>query len=308
MRMEKVDLNLFVVFDALYQEQSVTRVAANLNLTQPAVSNALSRLRKLFDDPLFVRSPEGMLPTPVADNVVSDIRKALSLLGRSVTVNARFEPIHSEKVFRLGMNDLAESLLLPHLRLAVQKAAPNITIQSYYVDRATATEDLKAGSLDLLLDTPAVNAKEFGHQALGELQYVVAMRQEHPLAQQLLSLPAYLDNDHLHVSSRRKGRGQMDIALHGLGKRRRIKMRVQSYLVASQITKETDLLWTAPKVLADKTDLYLSPLPFKTEPLSWNLYWHKNAELDPASQWIRQIMAEVTRDVLNPDSAKGETD
>ena len=99
MRLDRVDLNLFVVFDALYRERSVTRVATHLNLTQPAVSNALSRLRQTFEDPLFVRSPDGMAPTPVADSVVADVKEALALLSRSVAVNAHFDPVRAEKVF-----------------------------------------------------------------------------------------------------------------------------------------------------------------------------------------------------------------
>ncbi|WP_295801888.1 LysR family transcriptional regulator [uncultured Microbulbifer sp.] len=298
MRLDKVDLNLFVVFDALYRERSVTRVAQLLNLTQPAVSNALGRLRQTFDDQLFVKTREGMCPTPVADSVVADVREALSLLGRSVGVNARFDPARSERVFRLGMNDLAESLLLPSLHERVRRAAPGVAITSYYVEREAATADLKGGVIDLLLDAPAVNARELGWCSLGALPYVVAMRPEHPLASAPLSLDSYLAAEHLHVSSRRKGRGQVDMALHGLGMRRMVAMRVQNYLVAARITAGTDLLWTVPRVLADTLPLTTVSLPFVVEPLSWNLYWHKSAEDDPASCWMRDMVAGVTSEVL----------
>ncbi|MCV6614006.1 MAG: LysR family transcriptional regulator, partial [Cellvibrionaceae bacterium] len=154
MRLGKIDLNLFVLLDAIYRERSVTKVAMQLSLTQPAVSNALSRLRQTFDDPLFIRTPEGMVPTPVAESVIQDVRKALNLLGRSVDISAKFEPQQSDKVFNLGMNDLAESLLLPKLRERLKSEAPNIAITSYYVERRTATEELKAGIIDLLVDTP----------------------------------------------------------------------------------------------------------------------------------------------------------
>ena len=298
MRLEKIDLNLFVVFDAIYRERSVTKVAVLLNLTQPAVSNALSRLRQTFDDRLFVRTPEGMVPTPVADSVVRDVREALALLGNSVGVNARFEPATSEKVFRLGMNDLAESLLLPRLHSSIQAAAPNISITSYYVARDAATEDLRAGGIDLLLDTPLVKSKELHQARLGKLPYVLAMRPGHPLANKKLSIDAYLAGEHIHVSSRRKGRGQMDVALHNLGYRRRVTMRVHNYLVAARITAETNLLWTVPKVLADSLPLLTTPLPFTVDPLAWNLYWSKSAENDPANQWMREILGKVVKDVL----------
>ena len=298
MRLEKVDLNLFVVFDAIYRERSVTKVAVLLNLTQPAVSNALSRLRQSFDDPLFIRSPAGMAPTPVADSVIVDVRQALALLGRSVGANARFDAGSSEKVFRLGMNDLAESLLLPRLHAAIKLKAPKVSLTSYYVAREAATEELKAGVIDLLLDAPSVNAKALSHKHLGELPYVVAMRKTHPLAAGRLQVEDYLDGDHIHVSSRRKGRGQMDIALHALGYQRRVTMRIQNYLVAARITAQTDVLWTMPRVLADTLDLHIQALPFEVDPLRWSLYWSKNADSDPANQWMRGVLEEVVREVL----------
>ena len=298
MRLDKVDLNLFVVFDAIYRERSVTRVAVQLNLTQPAVSNALSRLRQTFDDPLFVRTPQGMAPTPVANIVVTDIRNALDLLDRSVGVSARFDPVHSEQVFRLGMNDLAESLVLPRLHARVKELAPKVSITSYYAVREAAIDELKAGLLDVLLDASLVNAKSLGHQHLAKLPYVVAMRQSHPLAQQTISLDDYLQAEHLHVSSRRKGRGQMDIALHTLGYHRNVLMRIQNYLVAARIVEESDLLWTVPKVLADTLSLHVCATPFSIDPLEWNLYWGKNADNDPANLWIRRVLGEVVSEVL----------
>ena len=298
MRLEKVDLNLFVVFDALYRERSVTKVAQLLNLTQPAVSNALGRLRQTFDDHLFVKTREGMTPTPVADSVVRDVRDALTLLGRSVGANARFDPFRSQKVFRLGMNDLAESLLLPRLHEAVRAVAPAIGITSYYVERETATAELNAGMIDLLLDAPAVNARELGHKHLANLPYVVAMRRGHPLSGAPLSLEDYLGAEHLHVSSRRKGRGQVEMALHGQGHKRRIAMRVQNYLVASRITAGTDLLWTVPRVLAETLPLEVVDLPLSVEPLNWHLFWHRNAEDDPANRWMRDMIESVSLSIL----------
>lgn len=307
MRLENIDLNLFKVFDALYRERSVTKAAIVLNLTQPAISNILNRLRKTFDDPLFVRSPEGMAPTPVADSMVGDIREALTLLRRSVGVNARFSPQTSEKIFHLGMNDLAEALLLPGLRQLIKASAPKISITSYYVTRETAVEDLKAGTLDLLVDAPYLNSRDLNHQFLASLPYVVAMRPDHPLRERQLSVEDYLAAEHLHVSSRRRGSGQMDVALHKLGYRRRVMMRIQNYLVAARITAETDLLWTTPGVLVDSLPLSVRALPFAVEPMEWNLYWHRNADSDPATVWMREIIGTVAAQTLGEQTpAQGQ--
>lgn len=307
MRLEKIDLNLFVVFDAIYRERSVTKVAMQLNLTQPAVSNALGRLRQTFDDPLFVRTPEGMAPTPVADSVVADVRDALALLGRSVEIGARFDPVTSDKVFHFGMNDLAESLLLPKLRAIVKEQAPNISITSYYVERKAATEELKAGIIDLLVDTPMVNSKGLGRAPLKNLPYVVAMRLGHPMSGEPLTVESYLNGEHIHVSSRRKGRGQMDIALHSLDYRRVVKMRVQNYLVAARITEETDLLWTVPRLLAETLPLYITDLPFEVGALEWQLYWHKQAEADPANIWMRSVITDMVREPFINDHSNTAT-
>lgn len=295
MRLDNVDLNLFVVFDALYQERSVTKVAQSLNLTQPGVSNALSRLRQAFDDPLFVRSPDGMLPTPVADSIVGDIRKALALLRRSFGATARFDPTTTEKTFRLAMNDLVEKMLLPSLQCQIQTLAPNARLTSFYSDSRAATEDLKANVIDLIIDSAQVNAKEFGAELVAQLPHKVLCRPNHPLLAKVagsgkISMKEYLQAQHIHVSSRRKGRGQADIGLHSAGYKREINTRVRTYAVAETLLLQTDLLWTAPSVIADYGDLIALSLPFSVEALKLYLYWPKSAEDDPASQWLRELV------------------
>jgi DNA-binding transcriptional LysR family regulator len=291
MRLEKIDLNLFVVFDALYRERSVSRAAMALNLTQPAVSNALARLRASFDDQLFVRVKGGVAPTPVADTVVPDVREALALLKRSIEVSAGFEPATSDKVFKLGMNDLAEALVLPKLRLHLREVAPGVSVTSYYVDRHSGAEELKSGLIDLMVDAPLLDLNDLDSKALSSLPYVVAMRPDHPLAGRTLSVDEYLASEHIHVSSRRKGAGQMDLALHAMGYDRTVKMRVQNFLVAARITEETDLLWTVPKILADSLPLHTVALPFRVEPMRWFLFWHKQAKDDPSNIWMRETIA-----------------
>ena len=303
MKLRKVDLNLFVVFDAIYRERNITRVSEQLFVTQPTVSNALSRLRQTFDDQLFIRTPEGMIPTPVADNVIGDVRRALALLNKTVNITSRFDPATSEKHFRLGMNNLAQLLLLPRLERKIQKLAPQVGISSYYQDRINATEDLKSGGLDILLDTPPVNTRDFEHRSLVELCYVVAMRRDHPLSLSPLSIEDYLAADHIHVSSRKKGRGHADAALSELGEKRNIRMRVQDYLVAAEVTRQSDLLWTAPLVLARQTDLHLSEPPLEITPLIWHLYWNRNASDDPANQWLRGMIGETVAEIFpHPDT------
>ena len=297
MRLSKIDLNLFVVFDAIYRECSVTKAAQRLSLTQPAVSNSLARLREIFDDPLFVRIPEGMVPTPVADNIVGDVREALLLLGKSAGINAHFDPSRTERVFRVAMNDMAESLLLPHIYTEIEDIAPNSSIISYYIDRHSATEELKSGATDLLLDISTVNAKEFVSKPLLDMPYVCILRKGHPLLGTEMTMKNYLSAKHIHVSSRRKGRGQVDISIHKLGYKRSIAMRVKDYLVAAKISEHTDLLCAVPENLAGTLPMEIVPLPFEVQPMEWSLYWHKSADTDPANKWLREIFASIVHNM-----------
>jgi len=290
MRLNKLDLNLFVVFDALYREGGVTKVAVLLNITQPAVSNALSRLRKMFNDPLFVRTPNGMQPTPVADSMIGDVRQALLLLSNSMAGAQQFEPLRSEKVFSIGMTDLSQVLVLPKLLGQLAHLAPGVTVNSYYVARERATEELKAGTMDLLIDALLVNAKALEHQQLAAFPYVVAMRKGHALEQQPMSQGGYLAARHVHVSSRRRGRGQVDSALHAIGQQRHVAMRVDNYLVAAQVTSQTDLLWAAPAALTHLFPLQTQPLPIAVEPLPLHLFWSKSSTNDPANRWMRELL------------------
>ncbi len=288
MRLERMDLNLFVVFEAIYRERSVTRVAQLLHLTQPAVSNALGRLRRQFDDQLFVRTPQGMQPTPVADNLIADVRRALGLLEKSVSAGARFEPASSEKHFRLGLSDIGQTLWLPQLYRAVRSQAPRVTISSFYPGRENALEALKAGDLDLLMDSPEINARELEQQRVASLHYVVTMRPQHPLAASSLDLEDYLAADHVHVSGRPRGRGHVDIALHAAGLRRTLPLRVQHYAAARALVAASDLLWTVPEVVVANSGWPLKPVPLEIEPLVLNLYWTRGAQDDPANRWLRE--------------------
>lgn len=298
MRLERIDLNLFVVFEAIYRERSVTRVAQLLHLTQPAVSNALGRLRRDFDDQLFVRTPQGMQPTPVAENVIGDVRRALGLLQKSMGAAARFDPRSSEKHFRLGLNDLGQTLWLPRLYQSVQQQAPRVSVSTFYASRERAVEALKAGDLDLLVDSPNVNARELEQQRVASLRYVVTMRPGHPLAGDALSLEAYLAAEHVHVSGRPRGRGHVDIALHASGLRRRSPVRVQYYSAARALVACSDLLWTVPEVVITDTGWPMLEVPLAIDPLVLNLYWTRGAQDDPANRWMRQLL-------LLPESASG---
>ena len=293
MRLDQVDLNLFVMFDVIYTERNLTRAAQVLNLTQPAVSNALNRLRAVFDDELFVRNPRGMEPTPVADNIIGQVREALTLFNLSLNEGARFDPRRTEKTFRFSMNDLSEFLILPPLLETLRHQAPQVHAHSYYVSRDDLTRELASGQLDLAIDVPLVSNPNLCHRALSSESYVCVVRPGHPQVGSTLSVEAYLALDHLHVSSRRSGAGHVDVALDKLGYTRNIAVRVQHYMVAPGIIRHTDLAWTVPRALAHHLHLKTLELPFALSTLDWHMYWHKSADNDQANSWMRALLLDV---------------
>ncbi len=295
MRINEVDLNLFLLFDTIYAKRNLTRAAEVLCITQPAVSNALGRLRKAFGDPLFISTPGGMMPTPVADNIAGRVAEALNLLSGSLQEGDLFLPASADKVFRLSMNDSAETLLLPPLGDILQQQAPGIRIASFYSNRADVPRELAAGALDLAIDAPLINDPQLCHTPLMTEPYVCMLRQGHPLADRPLQLDDYLGMEHVHVSSRRQGLGYVDAALARLSLQRNIQMRVQHYLVAPLIIQRTDMALTVPLRLAQGYAATIQPLPFELPALEWHLYWHRSADLDQANSWMRTQLKRCLR-------------
>ncbi len=300
MRLNNVDLNLFVVFDAIYSERNLTRAAEVLHVTQPAVSNALRRLRATFSDPLFVRSPQGMLPTPMAESVIGRVREALQMLDNSLLEHDRFAASSSEKTFRVSMGDLAEALYLPTLLQRLHVQAPQASVQSFPLARENVSLELANGGADFAVEPPLLSDPQLCSSPLLKDEYVCVLRPGHPACTTPLSLADYLALQHIHISSRRRGPGHVDLALQTLGKKRRLALRAQHYMVATLIVARTDLALSMPRGLAAQSGLAIHTLPFAVEPLSLSLYWHKSADNDPASRWFRGMFVDATDPVATP--------
>lgn len=291
MRLDQVDLNLFVVFETIYSERNLTRAAEILHVTQPAISNALNRLRSVYEDELFVRHPRGMLPTPVAENIIGHVRQALELLNSSLQEGAAFDPQRSEKTFVLSMNDLAEMLVLPQLLQQVRQQAPHVRVHNFYIGRDALVRELSAGQVDLAIDVPLVNDANVVHTPISAQAYVCMLRPGHPLLKRSLSLDDYLSLEHVHVSSRRTGGGYVDFALSKLGRKRHIAIRLQHYFAAPNVIRESDMALTVPRTLANRVDLPCVEVPFLLDSLDWHLYWHRSADSDGANRWMRDLIA-----------------
>ena len=293
MQLNKVDLNLFIVFDVIYRERNLTKAAEALHITQPAVSNALSRLRNTFNDRLFVRRSGTMVPTPLAENIIERVRFALLNLESSIKEHDDFDPGTSKRRFSFAMNDTYEAYLLPLLITHLQRPAPGIYVESYAIARRDLAREFAAGELDFALDVPLLNEPQLVHQALTQDRFVCVARKDHPTIQGQLSLQQYLDAAHIHISSRRRGQGYIDLHLNRQGLQRNIMLRVQHSRAAPPIVALTDMLLTIPETLAREQHLQVLELPFDLPKLDWHLYWPANYENDKAHRWMREVIFDI---------------
>ncbi|QBR03977.1 LysR family transcriptional regulator [Paraburkholderia pallida] len=293
MRSSRMDLNLFTVFDAVYGQRNLTRAAEILCVTQPAVSNALARMRSIFDDPLFVSTASGMVPTPVAQNIAGRVGEALRLLASSAQEAEIFVPAESERIFRLSMTDLAEAILLPSLGEILQRHAPRVRIESYFTPREDVPAALATGKINLAIDVPLIDDPQLNRLPFASGDYACMLRHDHPFKGNALTLDDYLALDHIHVSSRPKGPGLVDTELNRLGYRRHIRMRVQHYMVAPLIALQADVALTAPEWLLQGYDARILALPFPIPSLSWQCYWHRSDDQDQGSRWLRDQLVKL---------------
>ena len=294
MKLSDIDLNLFVVFEAIYTEGNLTRAGEIIGITQPAVSNSLSRLRNLFDDPLFVRTAEGMVPTPVSQNIIGSVRQALGLIRSSVQESDAFEPKASDKRFRVSMTDLSQSIVLPYLFGKITQDAPNVSIDCYQVRRRDMNIELASGNLDLAVDIPLTPDQQIRQAPLFSHPQVCLVRADHSRVKDHLDLDTYLSLNHIHISSRRGGLGQVDLALGKMGKRRKISLRTQHYLATPELVMRSDLALTVPRVFADfvvsRLPVKYLQLPFEVPNLETYLYWHESTDQDQSNRWMRELI------------------
>jgi DNA-binding transcriptional LysR family regulator len=299
MHLSRIDLNLFVVFEAIYSEGSVTRASRKLNLTQPAISHALGRLRLLFNDPLFERQGHAMVSTPLARNLIEPVRRALR--GFEVTLSGleQFDPATSDKQFTLAVRDVLEATILPPLTARMRKDAPQVGLAAVKVERREIEGELAAGSLDVAIDVLLSLSNDIRHQQLLADKTVVVVRKDHPRIKSKLDLQAYLAEDHILASSRRHGSGLEDFELSRLGLQRRVMLRCQHYYAACRVVSQTDLLLTMPERYARAANQHLDnrilPFPADMPPFDVYLYWHANVDGDPANRWLREQLIRSVR-------------
>ena len=291
MKIKDTDLNLFIAFDVIYTEKNLTKSGQVLGITQPAVSNALARLRDLFNDELFIRTSRGMIPTPVANQLIGDIRNALSLIQNTISVSEKFDPSTAEMTFKISIGDTSEYRLLPLLIKELAEIAPRVKVETYLTPRKDAPRELASGAIDFSIDPPLQSDQHLKHEKIYQEDYVMIVRKDHPiLKKQKITIEDYLDLSHIHISNRKTGMGHVDMTLYKLGLSRDIYLRAQHFLVAPYIVEQSDMAITTTKGFAVDRNLAWRELPFDIDPLVLHLYWHENNDNESSSKWMRDLM------------------
>ena len=291
MKIKDTDLNLFIAFDVIYTEKNLTKSGQVLGITQPAVSNALARLRDLFNDELFIRTSRGMIPTPVANQLIGDIRNALSLIQNTISVSEKFDPSTANMTFKISIGDTSEYRLLPLLIKELAKIAPKVKVETYLTARKDAPRELASGAIDFSIDPPLQSDQHLKHEKIYQEDYVMIVRKDHPiLKKQKITIEDYLDLSHIHISNRKTGMGHVDMTLYKLGLSRDIYLRAQHFLVAPYIVEQSDMAITTTKGFAVDRNLAWRELPFDIDPLVLHLYWHENNDNESSSKWMRDLM------------------
>jgi DNA-binding transcriptional LysR family regulator len=298
----RLDLNLLRVFDAIYQTRSVTIAASNLHLTQPAVSKHLNRLREVLEDPLFVRTSDGMAPTPRAEGIAGPIRKALSEVRNTIELQLGFDAGKSDRTFRVFMNDLGQAVLLPKLLELISREAPNVNIQTVQVPSVRMRGiALESGDVDLAVGYFEEFEGSIHCQVLFEEHYVGMVRAQHPAIRDSISFEQFLRTPHLVYQPSGGGHGSqenaVDKAFWSAGVERRVAVRVAHTMGISSIVSSTDLLVVVPHRLAracdDLIDVTILELPIEIPRFNVSQYWHERFHADPANRWLRGLFVRL---------------
>jgi DNA-binding transcriptional LysR family regulator len=306
MNFRTLDLNLLRVFDEIMAEKNLTRAADKLAMTQPAVSNALRRLRDALDDPIVVRSGHGVEPTPAARQWWPAVRDALAQL-RNTFAPGEFDPVDSRASFIIAMADATAALLAPSLVSIIESEAPGVSLRVLPLTTRDPRSLLETQDIDLAIGYfPAAIAAiastegqedtigQFGTEQLYSSDYICVMRRGHPLAGVELTLDAYCEAHHLLVSFSGRPFGFIDEALAPLQRRRRVVLTVNQFFTAGMVVANSDLLTVLPAHFLASTGMGYAfetrPVPFQLPRVNVDSLWHNRRAHRPGHDWLRNAV------------------
>lgn len=291
-----IDLKLLAIFEEIYRTRSVSQAAENLRVSQPTVSISLGKLRRFFNDPLFVRTSGGMEPTPHATELLKPVSNALAQIRYAVRHRIVFDPMKSERCFRICMTDISQTVLLPKLLNHLKDAAPSIRIDIINIAANTPTL-LETGEADLAIGFMPQLEAGFYQQRLFTQRFVCVVRKDHPRILDKLGLKQFVEESHIQVATSGTGHWIIDKVLEEQQVKRKIALRLPNFLGIGSIVANTDLVVAVPERLADtlmssaNVKALKSPINFPSYAVKQ--HWHERYHRDPRNQWLRGVVADL---------------
>ena len=311
MNINRIDLNLLVYLDVLLRERNVTKAANQLGISQPAMSNGLRRLRQLFDDPLLVRTSEGMTPTERASQLAPMVRDVLSDIEKAVQPQTAFDPLHSERVFRIMASDYTESTLLPALLAELNQQAPNVSLDILNPSDVGFL-DVEQGRVDLVINRFDTMPQSFHQTTVWTDNYACLLSVDNPILNNFC-LDTYLEAQHVWVSKTGMGvgvginpkdeqrLGWVDEALRKTGRKRRITVFTRHYQAAMRLAEQRNLVVTVPakaaQVERDNPKVVIKDPPFDIPSFELKMAWSPLLQHNPAHQWMRRLITSIAKSI-----------
>lgn len=300
MNIRDLDLNLLLVFEAVAHTRSMTAAGRRLGQAQPTVSHALARLRRICDDPLFVRTRTGVEPTPYAERLIGPVSHALDTVRAGFAREGPFDPLTSERVFTVLLSDVGQAAYLPLLARHLSGDAPRAGLVAAEIPRSAYREALESGRADLAIGGLGFLRTGFYRRGLFVDRYVCCVCAESRAAQEGLSFDDYVGGRHVGVISPGLPEDGVDHALLSTGRGRRFAVKVPHFLVAPTLVPGTDLIATVPsralRGLAGEARIAVLDPPVPTAPIEVGLYWHERMHGDDGSRWLRGLVVALFAD------------
>lgn len=300
MELSDIDLNLLALFQQLMVERRVSKVADNLGLTQPAVSNALAKLRRVLGDELFLRTPAGMVPTPFAEQLAEPVGAALAMIHGGLNQNTRFDSASVRRTFTIGMTDIGEIVFLPALVERLGREAPGVALNTVRNTAVHLRDDMESGRVDLAIGLLPHLKAGFFQRRLFRQRYVCLFRRGHALDRPSLSLADYQAAEHLLIVSSGTGHSLVDERIRKAGVQRVVRLAVPHFVGVGHLLQRTALVATVPErlaqALAEPFGLAMRPHPVPLPEVPINVFWHAKLHRAPASQWLRGVVFDLFGD------------
>ena len=297
MDIDNLDLNLLRVFDTLMKTRKVADAAVMLDMSQPAFSFALAKLRRFFDDALFVRTASGMQPTPLAQEVAAPVREALDLVRSRVLRRPVFDPAAARRTFGLSLSDAGEMVFLPRLLKRLRRDAPGIDVASVQLPPAELERAMEEGEVALAVGYfPDLKKDAYYQQRLFAQAFVCIMDARRRLEGDRLTLKEFMAASHAVVRPQGRSQEVFERKLEEKGLKRRVALSIPHFMSVPFVVMESDLIATVPRSVADSFarmgNLRIEPLPIRMASVDLKQHWHARFHRDPANQWLRGLIHE----------------